>query len=59
MMSQKGDYGRPLGIVPDLLVVPPSLEDEAEEILKADRNAAGATNTQKGKVEMLVVPWLA
>lgn len=59
MMGMKGDYGRPLGIVPDLLVVGPSLEQEAEEILKADRNAAGATNTQKGKVEMLVVPWLA
>lgn len=59
MMSLKGDYARPLGIVPDLLVVGPSLEGAAEEILKADRNAAGATNTQKGKVEMLVVPWLA
>lgn len=59
MMSLKGDYDRPLGIVPDLLIVPPSLEDAAEEILKADRNAAGATNTQKGKVEMLVVSWLA
>jgi phage major head subunit gpT-like protein len=59
MMSLKGDYGRPLGIKPDLLIVPPSLEDEAEEILKADRNAAGATNTQKGKTELLVVPWLA
>lgn len=59
MMGLKGDYGRPLGIKPDLLIVPPSLEDEAEEILKADRNAAGATNTQKGKTELLVVPWLA
>lgn len=59
MMSLKGDYGRPLGIRPDLLVVPPSLEADAEEILKADRNAAGATNTQKGKMELLVVDWLA
>lgn len=59
MMSLKGDHGRPLGIKPDLLVIPPSLESAAEEILKADRNAAGATNTQKGKVEMLVVTWLA
>lgn len=59
MMSLKGDHGRPLGIKADLLIVPPSLEDEAEEILKADRNAAGATNTQKGKTELLVVPWLA
>lgn len=59
MMSLKGDHGRPLGIRPDLLVVPPSLEAAAEEILKADRNAAGATNTQKGKMELLVVDWLA
>lgn len=59
MMGLKGDYGRPLGITPDLLVVPPSLESAAEAILKADRNAAGATNTQKGKTELLVVPWLA
>lgn len=59
MMSLTGDHGRPLGMVPDLMIVPPSLEGEAEEILKAERNAAGATNTQRGKVEMLVVPWLA
>lgn len=59
MMSLKGDYGRPLGMRPDLLVVPPSLEAAAEEILKVDRNAAGATNAQKGKMELLVVPLLA
>ena len=47
-----------LGIKPDLLVVPPSLEDAAEEILLANRNAAGATNTQKGKAKILVAPWL-
>ena len=36
MMELKGDYGRPLGIVRNLLVVPPSLESEAEEILKGE-----------------------
>ena len=59
MMAMKGDYGRPLGIKPNLLVVPPSLEAEAEEILKAERNAAGATNMQRGKAELMVTAWLS
>jgi phage major head subunit gpT-like protein len=59
LMGMKGDHGRPLGIVPDLLVVPPSLEGEGLEILNAERDAAGATNVYKGTAELLVVPWLA
>lgn len=59
MMGMKGDYGRPLGITPKLLVVPPALEGEALEILNAERDAAGATNVYKGTAELLVVPWLA
>lgn len=59
LMSMKGDYGRPFGIMPDLLVVPPSLEGEALEIINAERDAAGATNVYKGTAELLVVPWLA
>jgi phage major head subunit gpT-like protein len=58
MMAMKGDYGRPLGIMPRLLVVPPSLEGEALEILNAERDAAGATNVYKGTAKLLVVPWL-
>ena len=59
LQGMKGDYGRPLGIMPDLLVVPPSLEGKALELLNAERNAAGATNVWKGTAELLVVPWLA
>lgn len=59
LMGMKGDQGRPLGITPNLLVVPPSLEGEALEILNAERDAAGATNVYKGTAELLVVPWLA
>ncbi len=54
-----GDHGRPLGLVPDLLVVPPGLRVEALEILNAERDAAGATNVWRGQAELLVVPWLA
>lgn len=59
MMGLKGDNGRPLGIMPNLLVVPPSLEKAGLEVLKAQRNAAGADNVYAGTAELLVVPWLA
>lgn len=57
--GQKGDFGRPLGLKPDLLVVAPSQREAALELLNAERNAAGATNVWKGTVELLVTPWLA
>lgn len=59
LMSMKGDYGRPIGIMPRLLVVPPALEGEGLEILNSERDAAGATNVYRGTAELLVVPWLA
>lgn len=59
MQGQRGDYGRPLGISPRLLIVPPSMEKAALELLNAERNAAGATNVWRGTAQMLVVPWLA
>lgn len=59
LMGLKGDYGRPLGLTPKLLVVPPSLEGAALEILNAERDAAGATNVYKGTAELLVSSWLA
>ncbi|WP_431281654.1 Mu-like prophage major head subunit gpT family protein [Humitalea sp. 24SJ18S-53] len=59
MMGLKGDYGRPLNIMPNLLVVPPSLEGTAREILLAERNSAGATNVWRNTAELEVVTWLA
>lgn len=59
LMGMKGDHGRPLGLMPRLLVVPPSLEGQALEIVNAERDAAGATNVYKGTAEVMVVPWLA
>ena len=58
MIAQKSDDGRPLGIRPTLLVVPPSLRDAANAVIKAERNANGATNTNQNAVEILVCPWL-
>lgn len=59
MQSLKGDNGRPLGIRPKLLVVPPTLRATALEVVKAERTSAGATNINRDAVDVLVTPWLA
>lgn len=58
MKNLKSDEGRNLGIRPNLLVVPPTLEDAANELIKAERLANGASNPLKGEVDILVVPAL-
>lgn len=58
MMAFKSDEGRPLGIMPNLLVVGPSNEKAARDVLVAQRLASGADNTYAGTAELLVVPWL-
>lgn len=59
MGSFTGDGGRPLGIRPNLLVVPPSLESAGLKILNNEIGAGGETNEWKGTAKLLVVPWLA
>jgi len=58
MTGMLGDYERPLGIKPTLLVVPPALEAAARQILTAEQ-ISGSTNLWRGTAELLVVPWLA
>lgn len=59
LMSMTSDYGHKMGLTPNLLVVGPSNEAAALELINAERDAAGATNVYKGTAELLVVPWLA
>lgn len=58
MMKLKGDGGRPLGLVPDLLLVSPDNETKADEILSVQRKANGADNPNYKKAEILASPWL-
>jgi len=58
MMSLKDAEGRPLGITPNLMVVPASLESAAREILMNERDELGAVNKWRNTAELLVVPWL-
>ena len=59
MTTLKGDEDRPLGILPNLLVVHPSLKFKADELLKAQLKNGGASNIMQGLVESLSSPWLA
>jgi phage major head subunit gpT-like protein len=59
LSEMKGDYGRPLGIDPGLLVVPPRLESAALKIVNSEFGANGATNEWKGTAKVEKVSWLA
>ncbi len=57
--NMKGDYGRPLGVMGTLLVVPPSLESAGLKILNNELGSGGESNEWKGTAKLEVVPWLA
>lgn len=57
--SVKGDNGKVLALRGNLLVVPPSLEKAAREVLIAMRQANGADNVMQGTAQVMVSPWLA
>lgn len=59
MTSRKGDGGRPLGVKPTVLLVPPSLEWSARKLINATTLSNGADNVLKGVVTIEVSPFLA
>lgn len=58
MQQFKADGGRPLGITPTLLVVPPALRSAANKVVKAMTIDGGDSNTNFGAVDVEVVSWL-
>jgi phage major head subunit gpT-like protein len=64
MMRFKDDRGRPMGVIPDTLVVPPNLEETALQILNSDAypatvgSASGVGNPWKGSAKLVVSPFL-
>lgn len=59
MRSMKDNEGRPLNLNPNLLVVPPALEDVANALMTVDKLEDGKPNPYKGTAKVLVVGWLA
>ena len=58
MQGFKRDGGDPMGIMPTALVVPPSLQSDAEKILKVAQLENGGGNINYNKVELIVTSWL-
>lgn len=54
MRAMTGHRGRKLNLRPTLLIVPPSLEGAARELLEAERDNQGATNVWRGTAELHV-----
>jgi phage major head subunit gpT-like protein len=59
MQSFTGENGEPLGVNPNLVVIPPEYEFAAKHIFKSALTHGGGTNVQAGEAEYLVVPELA
>lgn len=59
MTALKNDEGEPLGIMPNLLVIPPQLRTKGDEIVKVARKATGADNPNQNIVEVFRSRWLA
>lgn len=59
IQNMKGDHGRPLGLVPNLLVVPPALESAGRKLLNSEYGTGGESNEWKDTAKLEVVSWLA
>lgn len=58
-LEMRGERGKKLNIKPNILVVPPSLRDKANDVIGAEKLANGATNTNRNVVEIHVEGRLA
>ncbi|WP_435100823.1 Mu-like prophage major head subunit gpT family protein [Arhodomonas sp. AD133] len=58
IMSFTDDEGRPLGLMPDTLEVPPALEHVGRMLVEADKLADDTPNPYKGTAKLLVNPRL-
>lgn len=58
MKKFKDDEGRPLAVSPNVLLVPPALEDIANLLMTTDRLEDGKPNPYKGTAEVVVEPRL-
>lgn len=59
MQNMKADGGRILGVMPNVLVVPPTLESDARTLLKAATAASGASNPWFESADLIVTPYIA
>lgn len=58
MMNFKNDAGKPLGIMPNVLLVGPSNEAAALKMVTAEKQANGADNIYRNTAKVVTCPWL-
>lgn len=58
MGKLKDEEGRPLNIMPNVLLVPVALQDVAYALINSDRLDDGKANPYKGTAKVVVAPWL-
>lgn len=58
LMNMKSEEGRPLGITPDLLIVPPALEGSARAVVGVSTLATGGENPWFNASKIMVSSWL-
>ena len=58
MQELTGDYGRPLAIMPNILLHPPAYEKVAKQIAEAEQINGGDTNIWSGSIIPMNCPWL-
>lgn len=58
MSEFKGEGGTPLGVRPDTLIVPPSLESAGLQLLNSEYGTGGVSNEWKGTAKLIVTPWV-
>jgi phage major head subunit gpT-like protein len=58
MMAFKSDAGKPLGIVPNVLLVGPTNEKAALKAVTAEKLANGADNVYRNTAKVITCPWL-
>ena len=59
LLKQVDEDGRPLGVMPNILLVPSALYDTAMGLMTADRLEDGKTNIYKKSATVLHSPWLS
>lgn len=58
MSAYKDNEGRPLGLIPNVLMVPPALRETANVLINNDRLEDGKPNPYKGTLKVVVNPWM-
>lgn len=58
MAGYTGEDGEPLGIMPNVVIVPPSRELAAKKLFTALYGASGSSNVQQGEAQIIVIPEL-